>query len=144
MYIVNILHCSFSCWWYTLYLLECLMYIYLYYRDIPCNTIKMSILFIATFGILLYMVLDAPFYVNITPIWISSDTVYFNCFLTGHSLEYWIEPVTFGLLYVVFTFPTRIFYRGVPGFATDCPCGVWCRGLATCLLYVGLLLGNPV
>ena len=26
---------------------------------------------------------------------------------------------------------------GVPGFATDCPCGVWCRGLTTCLLYVG-------
>ena len=34
--------------------------------------------------------------------------------------------------YVMFTFPTRIFYRGVPGFATDCPCGVWCRGLTTC------------
>ena len=24
-------------------------------------------------------------------------------------LEYWIERVTFGLLYVMFTFPTRIF-----------------------------------
>ena len=34
-------------------------------------------------------------------------------------LEYWIEHVTFGLLYVMFTFPTRIFYRGVPGFAID-------------------------
>ena len=51
--------------------------------------------------------------------------------------EYWIEHVTFGPLYVMFTFPTRIFYREVPGFATDCPCGVWCRGLTTCLLYVG-------
>ena len=28
------------------------------------------------------------------------------------------------------------------GFATDCPCGVWCRGLTTCLLYVGPLFGN--
>ena len=28
--------------------------------------------------------------------------------------EYWIEHVTFRLLYVMFTFPTRIFYRGVP------------------------------
>ena len=36
----------------------------------------------------------------------------------------------------MFTFPTRIFYRGVPGFATDCPCGVWCRGLTTFPLYV--------
>ena len=32
----------------------------------------------------------------------------------------------------VLSIPTRIFYRGVPGFATDCPCGVWCRGLTTC------------
>ena len=54
-------------------------------------------------------------------------------------LEYWIEHVAFGLLYVVFTVPTRISYRGVPGFATDCRCGVWCRGLTTCLLYVGPL-----
>ena len=55
-------------------------------------------------------------------------------------LEYWIEHITVGLLYVMFTFPSRIFYRGVPGFATDCPCGVWCHGLTTCLLYVGLLI----
>ena len=57
-------------------------------------------------------------------------------------LEYWIEYVTFGLLCVMCTFLTRIFYRGVPGFATDCPCGVWCRGLTTCLLYVGPIFGN--
>ena len=47
------------------------------------------------------------------------------------------EHVTFGLLCVIFKFPSRIFCRRVPGFATDCPCGVWCRGLTTCLLYVG-------
>ena len=47
-------------------------------------------------------------------------------------------------LYVMFTFLTRIFYRGVPGFATDCPWGVWCRGLTTCPLYVGPLFGNLV
>ena len=57
-------------------------------------------------------------------------------------LEYWIEHVTFGLLCFMFTFLTRIFYRGVPGFATDCPCGVWCRRLTTCLLYVGPIFGN--
>ena len=44
--------------------------------------------------------------------------------------KYWIEHVTFGLLYVMFRFPIRIFYKDVPGFATDC------------LLYVGPLLGN--
>ena len=59
-------------------------------------------------------------------------------------LEYCIEHVTFGLLYVMFTFHTRISYRGVPGFATDCPCGVWCRGLTTRLLYVGPLFLNLV
>ena len=42
--------------------------------------------------------------------------------------EYWIEHVTFRLLYVMFRFPTRIFNRGVPGFATDCSSSVWCRG----------------
>ena len=36
----------------------------------------------------------------------------------------------------MFRFFIRILYRGVPGFAIDCPCGVWCRGLTTCLLYV--------
>ena len=51
--------------------------------------------------------------------------------------EYRPEHVTFGLLCVIFKFPSRIFCRRVPGFATDCPCGVWCRGLTTCLLYVG-------
>ena len=59
-------------------------------------------------------------------------------------LENWIEHVTFRLLYVMFIFPTRIIYRGVTGFATDCPCGIWCHGLTTCLLYVGLLFGNLV
>ena len=59
-------------------------------------------------------------------------------------LEYWIEHVSFGLLWVMFTFPTKIFYRGVPGFATNCPCGVWCRGLTTCPLYVGPRFGDLV
>ena len=58
-------------------------------------------------------------------------------------LEYWIEHVSFGLLYVMFTVPIMIFYRGVPGFATDCPC-VWCRGLTSCPLYVGPPFGNLV
>ena len=59
-------------------------------------------------------------------------------------LEYWIEHVTFGLLYVIFWFPTRIPYKGVPGFTTDCPCGVWWRGSTLCPLYVSLLFGNIV
>ena len=38
----------------------------------------------------------------------------------------------------------NIFYKGVPGFATDFPCGVWCRELTACPLYVGPLFGNLV
>ena len=33
-------------------------------------------------------------------------------------LEYWIEDVPSGLHYVMFTFPSRIYYMGVPGVAT--------------------------
>ena len=37
--------------------------------------------------------------------------------------------------------PYQDILQGIPGFATYCPCGVsWCRGLTTCLLYVGPLL----
>ena len=59
-------------------------------------------------------------------------------------LEHWIEHVTFGLLCVMFKFSTRLFYGGVPGFPTDCSCGVWCCGLTTRLLYVVPLFGNLV
>ena len=55
-------------------------------------------------------------------------------------VEYWIEHVAFRLLDVMFRLSTRIFYRGVPGFATGRPFGVWYHGITTCLLYVGPLL----
>ena len=34
----------------------------------------------------------------------------------------------------------RIISKCVPDLATDCPCGVWCRGWTTCPLYGGTLL----
>ena len=37
-----------------------------------------------------------------------------------------------------------LFHHKVPGFETDCPCVVWCRGLSACLLYVGPLFKNLV
>ena len=58
--------------------------------------------------------------------------------------DYWIKYVTPGLICAMFRFSTRIFYRWIQGFATGCPCGIWCRWLTTCLLYVGQLLGNLV
>ena len=59
-------------------------------------------------------------------------------------IPYIIAAFFFGLLYVMFSLPSRIFYRGVPGFATDCPWRVWCHGSTTCLLYVGPHFGNLV
>ena len=43
--------------------------------------------------------------------------------------EYRIQHGANGPLYVTSSYSTWIFCRGVSGFATDCPCGVWCRGL---------------
>ena len=51
--------------------------------------------------------------------------------------EYRIQHGAIGPLYVTSSYSTWIFCRGVSGFATDCPCDVWCRGLTTCLLHVG-------
>ena len=56
--------------------------------------------------------------------------------------EYRIQHGAIGPLYVTFSYSTWIFCRGVSGFATDRPCGVWCRGLTTCLLHVGPPFGN--
>ena len=56
--------------------------------------------------------------------------------------EYWIQRGAIGPLYVTSNYPTWMFCRGVSGFATDCPCDVWCRGLTTCLLHVGPPFGN--
>ena len=56
--------------------------------------------------------------------------------------EYQIQHGAIGPLYVTSSYSTWIFCRGVSGFATDCPCDVWCRGLTTCLLHVGPPFGN--
>ena len=56
--------------------------------------------------------------------------------------EYRIQRGAIGPLYVTSSYSTWIFCRRVSGFATDCPCDVWCRGLTTCLLHVGPPFGN--
>ena len=56
--------------------------------------------------------------------------------------EYRIQYGAIGPLYVKSSYSTWIFCRGVSGFATDCPCGVLCRGLTTCLRHVCLPFGN--
>ena len=56
--------------------------------------------------------------------------------------EYRIQHGAIGPLYVTSSYSTWILCRGVSGFATDCPCDVWCRGLTTCLLHIGPPFGN--
>ena len=56
--------------------------------------------------------------------------------------QYRIQHGAIGPLYATSSYSTWIFCRGVSGFATDCPCDVWCRGLTTCLLHVGPPFGN--
>ena len=56
--------------------------------------------------------------------------------------EYRIQHGAIGPLYVTSSYSTWIFCRGVSGFATDCSCDAWCRGLTTCLLHVGQTFGN--
>ena len=56
--------------------------------------------------------------------------------------EYRIQHGAIGPLYLTSSYSTSIFGRGVSGFATDCPCGVWCCGLTTRPLYVGPHFGN--
>ena len=58
--------------------------------------------------------------------------------------EYRIQHGANGPLYVTSSYSTWIFCRGVSGFATDCPCGVWCRGLTTFLQHVGPPFGNRI
>ena len=58
--------------------------------------------------------------------------------------EYRIQHGANGPLYVTSSYSTWIFCRGVSGFATDCPCGVWCRGLTTRLLHIGPPFGNRI
>ena len=56
--------------------------------------------------------------------------------------EYRIQHGAIGTIYVTSSYSTWILCRGVSGFATDCPCNVWCRELSTCLLHVGPPFGN--
>ena len=52
--------------------------------------------------------------------------------------------ITYGLRYVTVVFAIKIFPSGVPGFATDCSCGVWYHGLTTGLLYISPRFRNQV
>ena len=80
----------------------------------------------------------------ILSIWCSTIPHLPGCFSLDLLWEYRNRHGANGPLYVTSSYSTWIFCRGVSGFATDCPCGVWCRGLTTSLLHVGPLFGNRI
>ena len=43
--------------------------------------------------------------------------------------------VIFKLLFAMFRFSSRIFYRGAPGLTTGCLGDIWCRGTISCLVF---------
>ena len=77
-------------------------------------------------------------------IWCSRIPHLPGCFCPWAFFFYRIQHSANGPLYVTSSYSTWIFCRGVSGFATDCPCGVWCRGLTSCLLHVGPPFGNRI
>ena len=91
---------------------------------------------LVTFGICSKQHFDTRYLVFYSPspprMWVSLDLL----------SEYRIQRGAIGPLYVTSGYSTWIFCRGVSGFATDCLCDVWCRGLTTCLLHVGPPFGN--
>ena len=91
---------------------------------------------LVTFGIRFKQHFDTRYLVFYNP---SPPTMFPSLDLLS---EYRIQHGAIGPLYVTSSYSTMIFCRGVSGFATDCPCDVWCRGLTTCLLYVGPPFGN--
>ena len=93
---------------------------------------------LVTFGICLKQHFDTRYLVFYNPspprMFLSLDRLW----------KYRIQHGANGPLYVTSSYSTWIFCRGVSGFATDCPCGVWCRGLTTCRLHVAPPFGNRI
>ena len=79
-------------------------------------------------------------WISIIELWISTIELWISIIQLRISIIHIQGAI--GPLYVTSSYSTWIFCRGVSGFATDCPCGVWCRGLTTCLLHVGPPFGN--
>ena len=91
---------------------------------------------IVTFGICFKQHFDSMYLVFYNP---SSPRMFLSLDLLS---EYWIQYGAIRPLYFTSSYSTWIFCKGVSGFATDCHCEVWCRGLNTCLLHVGPPFGN--
>ena len=103
---------------------------------VSCSLIKSNTRMRVTFDICFKQPFDTWYLVFYNP---STPRMFLSLDLLW---EYRIQHDANGPLYITSSYSTWIFCRGVSGFATDCPCGVWCRGLTTCLLHVGPPFGN--
>ena len=97
---------------------------------------KFNTRMLVTFGICFKQHFDTGYLVFYNP---SAPRMFLSLDILS---EYRIQHGVIRPLYVTSSYSTWIFCRGVSGFATDCPCDVWCRGLTTCLLHVGPPFGN--
>ena len=99
---------------------------------------KFNTRMLVTFGICFKQHFDTRYLVFYNP---SPPRMFLSLDLLS---EYRIQHGAIEPLFVTSSYSTWIFCRAVSGFATDCPCGVWCRGLTTCLLHVGPPFGNRI
>ena len=114
------------------------LFVFFGFPIVSCSLIWVQYRMLVTFGICFKQHFDTRYLVfyNPSPL---------RMFLSLNLLwEYRIQHGANRPLYVTSSYSTWIFCRGVSGFATDCPCGVWCRGLTTCLLHVGPPFGNRI
>ena len=113
------------------------LFVFFGLRIVSCSMINSLILrMLVTFGICFKQHFDTSYlaFYNLSPP---------RMFLPLDLLpEYRIQHGAIGPLYVTSSNSTWIFCKGVSGFATDCPCSVWSRGLTSCLLHVGPPFGN--
>ena len=105
---------------------------------VSCSLIKSNTRMLVTFGICFKQHFDTWYLVFYNP---STPRMFLSLDLLW---EYRIQHDANGPLYITSGYSTWIFCRGVSGFVTDRPCGVWCRGLTTCLLHVGPPFGNRI
>ena len=115
---------------------ECHFFVFFGLQIVSCSFINTRML--VTFTICFKQHFDARYLVfyNTSPprMFLSLDLLW----------EHRIQHGANGPLYITSSYSTWIFCRGVSGFSTDCPCGVWCRGLTTCLLHGGPPFGNRI
>ena len=78
-----------------------------------------------------------PWFWSVYSIYYYIHTMHYSCILSNWETFFQRD------IYISAVVVAMTVWR-VPGFATDCPCGVWCCGWTTCLLYIAPLFLNLV